>query len=144
MAEFTVFLKIKIENVPNKETFGLSDPYFTLTFKDELLYSSEVIDNKIDTLEWKEAAFDLPRQAFMQYLTFRVLDRDTIGKTTSLSSSTSVTRSDSMNMRSASTPGRKKKRKKSPSSQYWIRGFFKKCTSKPPQISRSRIPWLTR
>ena len=73
-------LHLRAENLPNKETFGTSDPYFQLYFEDQLLYTSEVIDNNVTCCEWEPAVFELPPLAFMRKVRIVIMDKDQISE----------------------------------------------------------------
>ena len=73
---FLVELSIFIDHLPNRDTIGLSDPYFQIIFKDEILYTSEVRQNQITNVTWHPERFRVPRNAILKDLWIIVLDKD--------------------------------------------------------------------
>ena len=65
-------IKVVGENLKNTDAFGLSDPYFTLSFKGEQFYKSEVIENEIERLEWQPARIEIPCGAVNQLVKLEV------------------------------------------------------------------------
>lgn len=77
MSDFAeVLLTIRVENLPNKEAFGVSDPYYTISLGDHVLYQSEVIVDDIYAPQWSTAHFKIPEAAFWQPLRIRVGDSE--------------------------------------------------------------------
>ena len=48
-------LCLRAEHLPNKEIFGLSDPYFCIGQNGQLLYKSEMIQDQVEFCEWQPA-----------------------------------------------------------------------------------------
>ena len=73
---FLVELSIGIDNLPNRDTIGLSDPYYQVIFQNEILYTSEVHREKINHIIWQPERFRIPRTAILRDLLFVVMDKD--------------------------------------------------------------------
>merc|ERR1712110_1084499 len=54
-----VKLCLRAEHLPNKEIFGLSDPYFCVGQNGQALYKSEMIQDQVEFCEWQPAEFQL-------------------------------------------------------------------------------------
>merc|ERR1711879_249423 len=73
-------LHLRGENLPNKESFGTSDPYFQVFYQDQLLYKSEVIENNVTCCEWEPAVFELPALAWGRSVRIMIMDKDQISE----------------------------------------------------------------
>ena len=81
-----ITFELRAENLDNKDTFGTSDPYFTISSESsdgqsELVYRSEVIKNNLNP-RWRPFQLDMLKLCNGDYnkrLNFQVYDYDSIG-----------------------------------------------------------------
>jgi len=80
METYTATIQLSAQNLPNKETFGTSDPYMVISYQGEVLYETEVVDNNVENVEWAAFTLDMPRQALLDHLTITIADKDKFTK----------------------------------------------------------------
>ena len=70
-----ITLEITVENIPNKLSFGISDPYFQFIFQGAVLYQSEVKRDQL-SCSWLLATFEVPNDCFCGRVRLRVGDSE--------------------------------------------------------------------
>lgn len=79
-----VKLVLTATDLPNLETFGMSDPYFkvygySLTGEHQLLYTSEVVAGTVEFVKWKEAIFGISKSTIFSKFKVIVFDKEFMG-----------------------------------------------------------------
>merc|ERR1712026_60238 len=64
----------------DKDLIGSQDPYFEVYWKDECVYTSEVLKQESDTIEWAPAQFEMSRRAYLREIRIVIKDKDTFTK----------------------------------------------------------------
>ena len=68
-------------DLPNLETVGISDPFFKVWGYDlfgaeTLLYTSEVVPNKVEFVKWKPAIFAVSKSTIFNKFKFVIYDKE--------------------------------------------------------------------
>ena len=80
-----VRLSLTAVDLPNLETVGISDPFYEvwgydLLGVDTLLYTSEVVPNKVEFVKWKPAVFAVSKSTIFNKFKIVIYDKEMFQK----------------------------------------------------------------